>query len=88
MTVSLSVLGIYLVIGLFFIIFSKNISNFIYNLILMYMDRVNLKDVFLFKVDHSNRDSFFSLARWFVTFLGLFLVSFCAYFIWYWFSLF
>ena len=42
-------------------------------------NKINLTDVLLFKVDHSNRDSFFSLARWFTIFLGLTLISVCIY---------
>lgn len=76
-----TIMFLYLFMGLFFIIFSKKISNFVYNLILMYMNKMNLKDVFLFKVDHSNRDSFFSLARWFIIFFGIAIISFCIYFI-------
>lgn len=79
----ITVMYLYIFLGLFLIFFSKKISNFVYNLILMYMNKMNLKDVFLFKVDHSNRDSFFSLARWFIIFFGIGIISFAIYFIWF-----
>lgn len=80
MTQTVFVFYLYIFLGLFFILFSKMISNFIYNLALMYTDKMNLRDVFLFKIDHSNRDSFFSLARGFTIFLGILVISICIYF--------
>ena len=77
-SVSITLL-VYCFLGLLLVLFSKTISNFVYNIILMYTDKMNLKDVFLFKIDHSNRDSFFKLARWFIIFLGSSLILFCGY---------
>lgn len=74
---------IYALFGIFLIIFSSFISNFLYNLVLYYTNKVNLKDFFLFKVNHKNKDSLFSLAKYFTCFFGFFLFLVSVYFLYF-----
>lgn len=64
---------IYIIIALFFIIFSEKISIFLYRLVLMYTDKLNMKELFYFKVNGVNRDSLFLIAKIVVIVMGLML---------------
>lgn len=72
---------IYLIFGILMIIFSSKISEFFYKMVLLYTNKMNLKDLFLFKVNNKNRDSLFSLARYITIFIGLVIISTCLYLI-------
>jgi len=72
---------LYTFFGILLIIFNKDISNVLYNLILYYTDKLKIKELFIFKVDESNRNSMFFLTRAFTVLFGLAIVSACLYFI-------
>ena len=65
----------YTILGFIFIIFNKKFSYYIYNLILYYTDKLKLSEVFIFKVDNSNRNSMFFLTRSFTILLGIAIIS-------------
>ena len=65
----------YVILGLIFILFNKQIGNLNYKLVLYYTDKLSLKDFWMFKVDDANRNSMFFLTRSFSVFFGL---SICA----------
>ncbi|MFW6286287.1 MAG: hypothetical protein ACOC16_04165 [Nanoarchaeota archaeon] len=71
----------YLLLGILIIIFNGRISSFFYNLVLLYTNQMNLKDIFLFKVNRKNADSLFSVARYFTITLGLMIIVTSLYFI-------
>ncbi len=73
----------YLVIGILLILFNKQIAQINYKLMLYYTDKLNLKDVFIFKVDNTNRNSLFTLTRAFTLILGLFITATCIYFLYF-----
>jgi len=61
-------------LGLVFIIFNKKLSYYFYNLILYYTDKLKLSEVFIFKVDNTNRNSMFFLTRCFTIFFGVAII--------------
>lgn len=61
------------------ILFNRYITDFLYKFTLYLTDKMELKEVFFFKVDHSNRNSMFFLTRTFTIFFGIFLASFSFY---------
>ena len=71
----------YAFIGLLMIIFSSFISHYLYNLVLVYTNRMDLKDAFLFRVNRKNRDSMFSVARYFTITVGLTIIFTSLYYI-------
>lgn len=73
------ILGAYAFIGLLLIIFNKYVSEITYNLVLYFTEKLNLTEVFLFKVDETNKNSMFFLTRSFTIALGLIIFSTCVY---------
>ena len=73
----------YSILGLIMILFNNIISSFFYNLVLYFTDKLNLKELFLFKINRKNKDSLFSLMRSFIIMFGLMILSFCFYFLQY-----
>jgi hypothetical protein len=65
----------YVVLGLFFLVFNSKIGSFVYKLTLLFTDKMNLSDFFIFKIDNTNRDSFYVLTRSFSAFFGLALIA-------------
>ncbi len=65
----------YAIIGGIFILFNKQIAKINYKLVLFYTDKLNLKAVFLFKIDDTNRNSLFFLTRTFTIFFGIALLT-------------
>lgn len=69
----------YGIVGLLFIIFNKKIAELNYKLVLFYTNKLNVKDFFIFKIDHNNRDSMFFLTRSFTIFFGIGIFAFSLY---------
>ena len=65
----------YSILGLIFILFNKQISDINYKLVLFYTNKLNLKDFFLYKINHKNKDSMRFLTRSFTFLLGLTIFS-------------
>jgi hypothetical protein len=81
MSLSHFVFHLYAVLGLLIIIFSRLISNFFYNLVLIYTNKMNLNELFIFKIDRNNKDSFYSVAKCFTIMLGMIILISSIYFI-------
>jgi len=71
----------YSIFGLLFIIFNKQISDFNYKLVLYFTNKLYLKDFFIFKIDHSHKDSFRFLIRSFTFLFGLFILILTSYYL-------
>ena len=72
---------IYSIIGFLLVIFNKFISELFYNLTLYFTEKINLKEVFLFKVDNTNRNSMFFLTRSFTIAFGIMIIASSIYYI-------
>jgi len=70
----------YALLGLVFFILNKKITYIIYNLILYFTNKLNLKEVFIFRIDDYNRNSMFFLMRSFTILFGLLLIATSAYY--------
>lgn len=75
--------GAYAFIGLLLIIFNKYVSEITYNLVLYFTEKLDLQELFLFKIDETNRNSMFSLMRTFTTLFGILIVTTCLYYMYY-----
>ncbi len=69
----------YLLLGLSFVIFNKSIGSWVYKLTLLFTDKLNLSELFVFRIDEKNRDSFFFLMRTFSISFGLMIMVFVMY---------
>ncbi len=71
------VLITYAIFGALLIFFNKHISDLNYKLVLYYTNKLHLKDFFIFKINHKNKDSMHFLTRSFTFIFGLaiFLLS-------------
>ena len=65
----------YAILGLIFILFSKQIGDIYYKLVLYYTDKLNLNDFRMFKIDHKNKNSMYFLARSFSIMFGIFILA-------------
>lgn len=70
----------YAILGALLIIFNKYIAEFIYKLVLYFTDKVNINELFLFKVNNQNKDSLFSLSRAITLILGISIFTYSIYF--------
>lgn len=75
------IFSIYAVVGLCLILFNRQISDFNYKLVLYFTNKLNLDDLFLFKVNHKNRDSMRVLTRTFTITFGLIIFSLSIYYL-------
>lgn len=69
----------YVVVGTLLILFSKSISSYIYKMVLVFTNKANLSELFIFKTNKTQRDSFFMLARAFTIIFGLLIATFSIY---------
>lgn len=73
----------YIGVGSLLILFSKSISSYIYRMALVFTDKSNLSELFIFKTNKMQRDSFFMLARSFTIAFGLLIAAFSIYVIYF-----
>lgn len=73
----------YALMGVLVILFNRRISNFFYNLVFMYTNKMNLRDVFIFKIDRNNEDAFYKVARCFTITIGLIIFAVSVFFIYF-----
>lgn len=69
----------YVILGILFIIFNKFIGEWMYKLTLLFTDKLKISELFIFRVDSKNRDSFFFLTRSFSIFFGIFITVLAFY---------
>lgn len=73
----------YIIIGVFFVVFYIPISNFFYKLTLLFTNKLRLDNMFLYKIDKTNNDIIYKLARKFTLMLGILIIlltlGFCYY---------
>ncbi|MDA3855789.1 MAG: hypothetical protein PF569_06000 [Candidatus Woesearchaeota archaeon] len=69
----------YVGIGTLLILFSKSISSYIYKMVLVFTNKANLSELFIFKTNKTQRDSFFMFARSFTVIFGLLIAFFSLY---------
>lgn len=67
----------YFLFGMVLALFNKFFGLWVYRLALLLTDKLQVSDMFLFRVDETNRDSFFFLTRSFCVLFGL-MLSFAA----------
>lgn len=79
------ILTVYAIVGIFMTVFNKKVGSWNYKLTLLYTDKLNIGEFFLFKINNANRDSFFFLTRAISVSLGL---TFMATAIWIYYSYF
>jgi len=65
----------YILLGMFFFLFNKQIGTWVYKLVLLFTDKLLLTNFFLFRINDSNRNSFYFLTRAFSVLFGLALIS-------------
>ena len=65
----------YGILGTLFILFNKQIGDFNYKIVLYYTDKLRLKDWFIFKVDHKNKNSMYFLTRSFSVIFGISILA-------------
>ncbi|MCA9496077.1 MAG: hypothetical protein KC589_03980 [Nanoarchaeota archaeon] len=75
------IFSIYALIGLMLILFNRQISDFNYKLVLYFTNKLNLDQLFLFRVDHKNRDSMRVLTRTSTICFGLLIFSLSIYYL-------
>lgn len=73
------VFGIYIFLSILLIAYSKPIAAFGYKFILFYTDKLEIKELYVFKITDHNRDSMFLFMRWFVIIFGGFVIAFSLY---------
>lgn len=73
--------GIYVILGLTIALFNKFFALWIYRLILVFTDKLQVSEMFLFKIDNKNKDTFYFLIRSFCILFGLILAFSSGYFI-------
>ncbi len=72
---------LYIFLGILFVLLNKKISNLLYGLILYFTNKLNIEDLFIFRVDNENRNSMFFLMRSFTILFGISLILISFYFI-------
>ena len=73
----------YFFLGIVLLILNKYLADLNYKLILYYTNKLNISEIFIFKVNHKNRDSLFFLTRSFVIFFALSLIATTSYYLFY-----
>lgn len=79
MDIRTNVLIGYVILGLILIIFNKQINNLYYKFVLFYTDKLNLSDLFVFKVNNRNKGSLMLYSRIFMIVFGIIIVLFSLY---------
>lgn len=67
----------YIIFGLILAIFNRFFGLWVYRLTLVFTDKLHISDMFIFRIDKKNRDSFYFLMRSFCILFGL-MLSFSA----------
>jgi hypothetical protein len=75
------IFSFYLIVGILILIFNFKFSSFFYNLTLYFTQNLNLSNVYLFKINEKNKDSFFFLMRSFVIIFSLVIISISIYYL-------
>lgn len=65
----------YVLLGLFLIFFNKFIGAWVYKFTLLFTDKLKLSDLFIFRIDSKNKDSFFFLTRSFSIMFGICIIA-------------
>lgn len=70
---------LYAFFGFILVLCNKQISFFAYKLILLFTDKLQLDEFFIFKVDKNNKNSLIFITRGFTVSFGLSIVAFSIY---------
>ena len=65
----------YGIMGVLLILFNHKMGEWNYKLALLYTDKLKIQDMFIFRINSKNRDSFFSLTRAISVILGLTFIA-------------
>jgi hypothetical protein len=72
-------LFLYVILGFIFIFLNKKIGAWVYKLTLLFTDKLRMSELFIFRIDSKNRDSFFFLTRSFSILFGISIVVLALY---------
>lgn len=65
----------YIFLGLFLILFNRFIGAWVYKFTLLFTDKLKISELFIFRIDSKNRDSFFFLTRSFSIMFGICIIG-------------